>query len=81
MFHLFNWTFISFIQSILLFLIAAPVYVILLASTIEPEVSSADIAFLAIELGLVLTEYLADHQQWGMADPLRMRGRRPRLTV
>lgn len=80
MFHLFNWTFISFIQSILLFLIAAPVYVILLASTIEPDVGSADIAFLAIELGLVLTEYLADHQQWGMADPLRMRGRRPRLT-
>ncbi|KAK4157960.1 hypothetical protein C8A00DRAFT_39673 [Chaetomidium leptoderma] len=63
-FHVFNWTFISFIQSILLFMIAAPVYTILLASTIEPDVTSADLAYLAIELGLVLTEYIADEQQW-----------------
>lgn len=65
MFHVFNWTFISFIQSILLFLIAAPAYTLLLASTIEPNVTGADMVFLAVELGLILTEYLADHQQWG----------------
>jgi steroid 5-alpha reductase family enzyme len=64
-FHVFNWTFISFIQSILLFLIAAPVYTILLASTIEPNLTSADLASVAIELGLILTEYIADEQQWG----------------
>ncbi|KAK4146969.1 uncharacterized protein C8A04DRAFT_9298 [Dichotomopilus funicola] len=64
-FHVFNWTFISFIQSILLFLIAAPVYTILLASTIEPDLTSADIASVAIELALILTEYIADEQQWG----------------
>ncbi|KAL2128046.1 hypothetical protein VTI74DRAFT_9793 [Chaetomium olivicolor] len=63
-FHLFNWTFISFVQSILLFLIAAPVYTILLASTVEPNLSSADLASVAVELGLILTEYLADEQQW-----------------
>ncbi|KAK3296060.1 uncharacterized protein B0H64DRAFT_162527 [Chaetomium fimeti] len=63
-FHVFNWTFISFIQSILLFMIAAPVYTVLLASTIEPNLTSADIAAVAIELGLVLTEYIADEQQW-----------------
>ncbi|GAB1320612.1 Steroid 5-alpha reductase C-terminal domain-containing protein [Madurella fahalii] len=63
-FHVFNWTFISFMQSILLFLIAAPVYIILLASRIEPGITSADVAYMAIELGLVLTEYIADHQQW-----------------
>jgi steroid 5-alpha reductase family enzyme len=64
-FHVFNWTFISFIQSILLFMIAAPVYTILLASTIEPNLTSADLASVAIELGLILTEYIADEQQWG----------------
>jgi steroid 5-alpha reductase family enzyme len=63
-FHVFNWTFISFIQSILLFMIAAPVYTILLASTIDPDVTSADIAAAAVQLGLVLTEYIADEQQW-----------------
>ncbi|KAL2168188.1 hypothetical protein VTG60DRAFT_305 [Thermothelomyces hinnuleus] len=63
-FHIFNWTFISFIQSILLFAIAAPVYTILLASTIEPDLSSADIASVAVELGLILIEYIADEQQW-----------------
>ncbi|AEO69383.1 9d23210c-931c-45a8-ba22-c93769e938b8 [Thermothielavioides terrestris] len=64
LFHVFNWTFISFIQSILLFLIAAPVYPILLASTIEPDLTSADLAYLAVELGLILIEHLADEQQW-----------------
>jgi steroid 5-alpha reductase family enzyme len=61
----FNWTFISFIQSILLFAIAAPVYIILLASTIEPGLTSADVAYVSIELGLILTEWFADQQQWG----------------
>jgi steroid 5-alpha reductase family enzyme len=65
-FHVFNWTFISFIQSVLLFMIAAPVYPILLASTIEPDLTSADVAAVAMELGLILTEYIADEQQWGM---------------
>ncbi|KAK4237398.1 hypothetical protein C8A03DRAFT_34645 [Achaetomium macrosporum] len=63
-FHVFNWTFVSFMQSILLFLIAAPVYKILLASTIEPNLTSADLASLSMELGLILTEYIADEQQW-----------------
>ena len=65
-FHIFNWTFISFIQSILLFAIAAPTYTLLLTTQFEPDLSSADIAFVAIELGLILTEYIADQQQWGM---------------
>ncbi|KAL2022326.1 hypothetical protein VTK56DRAFT_5724 [Thermocarpiscus australiensis] len=64
LFHVFNWTFISFGQSILLFLIAAPVYIILLASRIEPAVTSADIAYLATEFGFLLIESVADQQQW-----------------
>ncbi len=65
-FHIFNWTFISFIQSILLFSLAAPSYAVLLASKFEPGLSSADFAFVSIELGLVLIEWFADQQQWGM---------------
>jgi steroid 5-alpha reductase family enzyme len=71
-FHVFNWTFISFIQSVLLFMIAAPVYPILLASTIDSDLTSADIAAVAMELGLILTEYIADEQQWGMSKPPRL---------
>ncbi|KAK0646595.1 hypothetical protein B0T16DRAFT_413830 [Cercophora newfieldiana] len=63
-FHVFNWTFISFMQSILLFLLAAPAYSLLLATQFEPELSSADLAFTTVELGLILTEWFADQQQW-----------------
>ncbi|KAK3900447.1 hypothetical protein C8A05DRAFT_45705 [Staphylotrichum tortipilum] len=63
-FHVFNWTFISFYQCILLYLISAPIYSILLASTIEPNVTTGDLASLTIQLGLILTEYIADEQQW-----------------
>jgi steroid 5-alpha reductase family enzyme len=71
-FHVLNWTVISFIQSVLLFMIAAPVYPILLASTIDSDLTSADIAAVAMELGLILTEYIADEQQWGMPKPPRL---------
>lgn len=64
-FHVLNWTFISFIQSILLFMIAAPVYSTLLATQFEPNVTTADLGFVAVELGLILTEWFADQQQWG----------------
>lgn len=64
-FHILNWTFISFIQSVLLYMLASPVYVLLLATQFEPELSTADIGFVVMELGLILTEFIADHQQWG----------------
>ena len=64
-FHILNWTFISFIQSVLLYMFASPVYVLLLATQFEPELSTADIGFTVIELALILTEFIADHQQWG----------------
>ncbi|KAK3692532.1 hypothetical protein B0T22DRAFT_399898 [Podospora appendiculata] len=63
-FHILNWTFISFMQSILLFLLAAPVYTVMLATQFEPEVTGTDSVFVAVELGLVLIEYLADQEQW-----------------
>ncbi|TGJ87725.1 hypothetical protein E0Z10_g1044 [Xylaria hypoxylon] len=63
-FFIFNATFISFIQSILLFLLAAPTYVILLASKIEPKVGLVDLLFTITELALVLSEWFSDQQQW-----------------
>src|SRR4051794_32135750 len=63
-FHVFNWTFISFIQSILLFMLAAPVYTILLSTQFEPNVTSADLTYVAMEIGLILVEWFADQQQW-----------------
>ena len=64
-FHILNWTFISFIQSVLLYMFASPVYVLLLATQFEPELSTGDIGFTVMELGLILVEFIADHQQWG----------------
>jgi len=64
-FFLFNVTFISFTQSILLFLIAAPAYPILLSIQFDPTLQYSDIAFCAIELGLILSEWFSDGQQWG----------------
>ncbi|KAK9425858.1 hypothetical protein SUNI508_12836 [Seiridium unicorne] len=63
-FFILNVTFISFIQSVLLFLLAAPTYAILLASQHEQDISGADLFFTAIQLGLVATEWFSDQQQW-----------------
>ncbi|RYC55585.1 hypothetical protein CHU98_g10617 [Xylaria longipes] len=51
-------------ESILLFLLAAPTYVVLLASNIEPKVGAADLLFAGTELALVLSEWFSDQQQW-----------------
>ncbi|KAF0326417.1 hypothetical protein K4K61_004521 [Colletotrichum sp. SAR11_59] len=64
-FFVFNVTFISFIQSILLFAFsAAPAYSLLLASRVEPAISAADWSFFSIIVALVLSEYISDGQQW-----------------
>ncbi|KAL1873451.1 hypothetical protein VTK73DRAFT_949 [Phialemonium thermophilum] len=71
LFHIFNWTFISFIQSVLLFAIAAPVYPVLLSTKFDPKITSADIAYLVVELGLILIEVFADQQQWNFQNAKR----------
>ncbi|CAJ2509998.1 Uu.00g058980.m01.CDS01 [Anthostomella pinea] len=63
-FFLLNVTFISFIQSILLYALAAPTYIILLATQFEPEISVADLGFAGVQLGLVVSEWFSDQQQW-----------------
>ncbi|KAG6083526.1 hypothetical protein E4U30_000848 [Claviceps sp. LM220 group G6] len=63
-FFFFNVTFISTIQSVLLFAISGvPAYTILLASRFEPEPRTADYVYLAVQLGLVLSEWVSDGQQ------------------
>lgn len=47
-------------------MLAAPTYVVLLASHIEPNVGIVDIVFAGTELALVLSEWFSDQQQWGM---------------
>lgn len=64
-FKILNLTFISFMQSVILYLLAAPVYPILLSAQFRPEVGASDLAFLAWELGLVTSEWFSDGQQWG----------------
>lgn len=66
-FFLFNVTFISFIQSVLLYAFSGvPAYAILVSTQFEPNVTAADIAYFAVELSLVLSEYFSDGQQWGL---------------
>ncbi|KAL5604534.1 uncharacterized protein BROUX77_004720 [Berkeleyomyces rouxiae] len=64
-FFVLNVTFISFVQSILLFLISAvPAYLIFLAGTLDVYIHGGDLAYFVICLGLVALEYVADGQQW-----------------
>lgn len=67
MFFVFNVTFISFIQSILLFAFSCgPAYVIMLSTRFEPEISASDLYWFSIEILLVFSEWISDGQQWGM---------------
>lgn len=69
-FKLLNLTFISFMQSIILFLLAAPAYPIMLSTQFRSEVDALDLAFVSLELVLITTEWFADQQQWGRSIPI-----------
>lgn len=64
-FTLLNITFISFIQSVLLFSLAAPTYPILLSIQFQPTLGWSDVVFTIFQVGLITTEWFADQQQWG----------------
>jgi steroid 5-alpha reductase family enzyme len=66
LFFVFNVLFISLAQSILLFLVATPTYVILLTTRLGEGMSTSDTVFARVLMGLVLLEFFADQQQWGM---------------
>ncbi|KAB2572890.1 Uncharacterized protein DBV05_g8434 [Lasiodiplodia theobromae] len=64
-FFLFNVTFISTIQSVLLFAVTAPTYILLLSSNLTGQgMGTADIVFSRILIALVVIEWFADQQQW-----------------
>jgi steroid 5-alpha reductase family enzyme len=63
-FFVFNVVFISLAQSILLFLITTPTYVLLLAARFGEKMDTADLMFSRALMGLVLLEFFADQQQW-----------------
>lgn len=64
LFFVFNVVFISLAQSILLFLITTPTYVLVLASRFGNDMTSSDLVFSRALMGLVLVEFFADQQQW-----------------
>jgi len=57
--------FISLAQSVLLFLISTPTYVMLLAARLGEKMETSDIIFARVLMALVLLEFFADQQQWG----------------
>ncbi|KUJ20976.1 DUF1295-domain-containing protein [Mollisia scopiformis] len=64
LFFIFNVLFISLAQSLLLFLITTPSYVLLLTTRLGEKMSTADTVFARVLMGLVLVEFFADQQQW-----------------
>ncbi|KAL8729700.1 MAG: hypothetical protein Q9166_004528 [cf. Caloplaca sp. 2 TL-2023] len=62
-FFLFNVLFISLAQSLLLFSVTMPTYVLLLAAPVT-KAQTIDIIFTQVLLGFVFFAYVADQQQW-----------------
>jgi steroid 5-alpha reductase family enzyme len=50
---------------VLLFLVAAPGYILLLTSRVQSDITLPDIIFTAVILCLLTIEFVADGQQWG----------------
>ncbi|KAI4211335.1 MAG: hypothetical protein LQ351_005890 [Letrouitia transgressa] len=63
LFFLFNVIFISFAQSLLLFSITTPTYILLLAAS-QSKPNSIDVLVTQILLGSVYLAFTADQQQW-----------------
>lgn len=53
-------------QSVLLFALAAPTYILMLGSLVQPELGPADYLFFGTQVVLVTSEWFSDQQQWGM---------------
>ena len=64
LFFVFNVAFISLAQSFLLFAVTTPTYIMVLAARLGETMSTADVVFARVLMGLVLVEVFADQQQW-----------------
>jgi hypothetical protein len=70
LFSLLNLVFVSFAQSVLIFMFAsAPAYVILLTNQVKPALNLADKAFFGLLVAFVFAGFVADQQQWGTICP------------
>ncbi|RKF83659.1 Uncharacterized protein GcM3_010004 [Golovinomyces cichoracearum] len=63
-FLIFNIIFVSLAQSVLLFLITTPSYIILLVAQVSPKNSTADCVFASVLIALIAIEFISDQQQW-----------------
>ncbi|KAF1353913.1 hypothetical protein BDV97DRAFT_347678 [Delphinella strobiligena] len=62
---IFNILFISFAQSILLFAVTAPTYILLLGAQVTGDgMATSDLVAARLLMGLILFEFFADQQQW-----------------
>lgn len=61
---IFNVLFIALAQNVLLYAIASPTYILLLASRFLPKITFTEVAISRGLIGLVLVEFFADNQQW-----------------
>lgn len=70
----FNVTFISFIQSVLLFTFSCvPAYAILLSSKFESKITASDQMYFLIQVLLVVGEWFSDGQQYSKRASLLQR--------
>ncbi|THX31581.1 DUF1295-domain-containing protein [Aureobasidium pullulans] len=65
LFFIFNILFICIAQSVLLFTVTTPTYVLMLASRVSGQnMNTTDIIFARVLMALVLLEFFADGSQW-----------------
>ncbi|KAM0720561.1 hypothetical protein Q7P37_004697 [Cladosporium fusiforme] len=63
-FFLLNVLFTSSVQSVLLFAVTTPTYILLLSSRIDPAMSTVEVSICRALITLVAVEFIADQQQW-----------------
>jgi len=63
-FFLLNVFFTSSVQSVLLFAVTAPTYILLLASRLYPAMTTVEYVFARFLIVLIVVEWFADGQQW-----------------
>ena len=72
LFFVFNVAFISLAQSVLLFLITTPTYLMLIAARLSEDMDTTDIMIARGMMGLIMIEFFADQQQWGKFVPVHI---------
>ncbi|RKF65641.1 Uncharacterized protein OnM2_004008 [Erysiphe neolycopersici] len=72
LFTVFNITYISLAQSLLLFMITAPTYLMLVISPYTESLTAADFIFASVLIAIIVLEFIADQQQWNYQEAKRI---------